>query len=246
MKIVSIDAFFNEAGAEIIKSLRMPEFIVPTLAMPVAFYSLFALILPSSPGGAISTLALFGVFAVMGPAIFGFGAGVSTERDRGWLQIKRASPAPGWAYIAAKTFATLFYSLAALTLMYFVAGFAGGVELPRLTWAYLLAVHLGVAIPFVFIGLTLGFLFRSNGAVAISNIVFLALSALGGLWIPIQVFPKAMQDAAQFLPSFHAGEIALNVARGLPSGMPMDNVVSLIMMTVIFAITATLAWARQR
>ena len=242
----SINAFFNEAGAELLKAFRAPEFIVPTLAMPVAFYTLFAVVLPGGANAAATQLATFGVFAVMGPAIFGFGAGVASERERGWLQIKRASPAPGWVYVAAKLFATLFFALIALAIMYCVAGFAAGVAFPPAIWAALLGVHILAAVPFVFIGLTFGFLFKANAAVALSNIVFLALAALGGLWIPIFVFPRIMQELAKFLPSFHLAEIALSVIKGPVPIIPMENLLSVSIMTGILGIIAMGAWARQR
>ena len=35
--------YIREAGAEVIKSARMPQFIVPTIILPPAFYALFAL-----------------------------------------------------------------------------------------------------------------------------------------------------------------------------------------------------------
>ncbi len=90
-----------EIGAECLKLLRAPEFIAPTLILPVVFYTMFAVILPGSNQNAPYLLATFGVFAVMGPALFGFGAGVAQERERGWLKLKRAVPAPAFAYIAA-------------------------------------------------------------------------------------------------------------------------------------------------
>ncbi len=90
-----ISAVGAETGAGILQAVRSPEFVLPTLALPVAFYLLFGVVL--SPGGgdrAAYLLATYGIFAVMGPAIFGFGAGVANERERGWLNIRRVSPAP--------------------------------------------------------------------------------------------------------------------------------------------------------
>ena len=42
--------------------------------------------------------------------------------------------------------------------------------------------------------------------------VFLAMAVLGGLWMPIAVFPAAMQFIAWALPSYHLGEMALMAA----------------------------------
>ncbi|MEL7200058.1 MAG: ABC transporter permease [Pseudomonadota bacterium] len=243
----TLNILMSEAGAELLKNFRAPEFIIPTLAMPAAFYTLFAVILPNGGGtAAAKILATFGVFAVMGPAIFGFGAGVASEREQGWLQIKRASPAPATTYVAAKLIATLFFSLLALTLMYLVARYFGGVRLDRVTWATLLGVHLAAAAPFVFIGLTFGFLFKANAAVAFSNIVFLLLSALGGLWIPIAIFPNVMQGFARYLPSYHLAEIALSVVNGPAPVIPRDHLIISAIMTAILAGIALVAWVRQR
>ena len=95
--------YARESVTEIIKSARMPQFIVPTILLPPAFYALFALGMGSSNVEiATRTLATFGVFAVMGPALFGFGANVAGERESGQLELKRLSPMPAGAHIAAK------------------------------------------------------------------------------------------------------------------------------------------------
>lgn len=235
-----------EIGAECLKLLRAPEFIAPTLILPVVFYTMFAVVLPGSSQNAPYLLATFGVFAVMGPALFGFGAGVAQERERGWLKLKRAVPAPAFAYIAAKTVATLIMAAAGLALVYASAGLLAGVALERETWALLLMVHILAALPFVFAGLTLGFVLGANAAVAAANLVFLALALLGGLWIPVVVFPDLMQTMAWALPSFHLAEIAL-AASGASGERPLAVHLAVIaVMTAGLALTATLAWLRQR
>ena len=182
----------------------------------------------------------------MGPSIFGFGVGVANERDRGWLQLKRAAPAPALSYIGAKLISTLIFSAVALAPLYAVAGFAGGTEMARETWIALFGVHVAAAIPFVLIGLTLGFIFSANAAVAIANLIFLSLSALGGLWIPISVLPDIIQRLADYLPSFHLGQLALHVAGQESVRSPTDHFLSIAVMTALFAGTALLAWTRQR
>jgi ABC-2 type transport system permease protein len=182
----------------------------------------------------------------MGPALFGFGAGVAAERERGWLKLKRAVPAPVFAFIAAKTAATLLLASVSLALVYGAAGFIAGVELERSAWALLLLVHLLSALPFVFAGLTLGFLLGSNGAVAAANLIFLGLALLGGLWIPIIVFPQIMQQIAWALPSYHLAELAL-AASGAGGDRPVAlHMTAIAAMTSGLALTATLAWLRQR
>lgn len=241
-----MSVFANETGAEILKAIRAPEFILPTLFMPCAFYTLFGVVLSNLGSDATYLLATYGVFAVMGPSIFGFGVGVATERERGWLQLKRAVPAPAYGYISAKLMTTLLFVMLALMPIYLIAGFAGGVELARATWFTLFGIHLLAAIPFVLIGLSLGFTLGSGGAVAISNIVFLGLAILGGLWFPVFAFPSVMQTMATFTPSFHLAELALAVVGAPGERASFDNILAISIMTLVLLAFALWTWARQK
>ncbi len=241
-----MSVFANETGAEILKAVRAPEFIFPTLLMPCAFYALFAIVLSNSGSNATYLLATYGVFAVMGPSIFGFGVGVSTERERGWLQLKRAGPAPAYAYIGAKLVTTLLFVMLALIPVYLIAGFAGGVALARGTWFALFAIHLAATVPFVLIGINLGFTLGSSGAVAISNIVFLGLAVLGGLWFPVFAFPSAMQTLATFTPSFHLAELALAVVGAPGERTSSTNALTISIMTLSLLVLSLWTWSRQK
>lgn len=235
-----------ESGAEVLKALRAPEYIIPTLVLPVAFYCLFGIVLPMGGGNNASyLLATYGVFAVMGPAVFGFGIAVATERERGWLELKRAAPIGAATYILAKIFATLVFASLALALLYTAAGFFGGVALPRGTWALLLGVHVLATVPFILIGLSIGLFMKANGAVAVANLLFLGLAILGGLWIPIMVFPATMQSIAAFLPSYQLAEIALAVVGAPGERQVVGHALALAVMTAVLLAITLLAWRRQ-
>ncbi len=236
----------TETGAELRKAFRAPEFVVPTIALPFAFYLLFGVMLSRGPTGAGMLLATYGVFAVMGPAIFGFGAGVANEREKGWLDIKRAAPAPAFSYIGAKLLTTVIFGTFALMPVYAAAGFLGDVALPRSAWLALLLTHLIAVAPFSLLGLALGFRFGANAAIALSNLVFLALAVLGGLWFPIQFFPAVMQSLAQWLPSFHLAEVSLAIVGARPTDGIASHLAVVAAMTAVFAMLAGLAWRRQR
>ncbi len=241
-----IRSFSLETGAELLKAFRAPEFIIPTLGMPVAFYALFAIVIPASNKTAGYLLATYGVFAVMGPAIFGFGVSVANERDRGWLDLKRAAPSRGFSYISAKICSTLLFASISVAIIYAVAGFAAGVAMPTATWGLLLLTHILATFPFILLGLCIGFLCNGNAAVAVSNLFFLAFSALGGLWIPIMVFPQSMQTFAHFLPTFHLSELAL-AAAGTVGDRDVAYHLSVIFIMTLVLFGATLwAWTKQR
>lgn len=241
----SVDVLLAETGAELRKTIRAPEFVIPTLALPVCFYLLFGIML-SRGSAAESLLATYGVFGVMGPAIFGFGAGVASERERGWLDIKRVSPAPAWSYITAKLLATLVFAVFALLPIYVAAATLGGVALERSAWLGLLVTHLLAVLPFSLLGLALGFRFGANAAIAMSNLCFLSLAVLGGLWFPIALFPTALQNVAFGLPSFHLAEVALSFTGSAADSGTGDNLAMIGIMTAVLAGLAGLAWQGQR
>jgi len=217
---MNVAIYLREARAEIVRSFRMPEFALPTLALPVLFYALFGVVLARPGSGTAGyLLATYGVFAAIGPALFGFGAGIGYEREQGVLALKQVSPLPAGAYLGSKLAATLVFTAIVLVMLYALAAWAGGVALERGAWATLFAIHLGCVLPFGLLGLGVGLTLKGGGAVAVSNLLFFALAVLGGLWIPLFVFPQWLQTLAVAVPSFHFAELALMaVGRSDPAG----------------------------
>lgn len=227
----------REAIAEVRRSLRVPQFLAPTVLTPAAFYGLFTLAVAKSPSPAFAaaTLAGYGVFAATGPALFGFGAGVAMEREQGLIELKRVSPMPAGAYVAAKLAASLVATALALTFIYALAVIAG-VRLPFATWAALAALHLASCVPFALIGFGFGMRMSGKGAVAIANALFLGCSVLGGLWIPSAALPGWLRAAGEVVPSYHLGQLARALVRADTIGAPAAHAL------VVLAMTAAAAW----
>jgi len=201
--------FWRETKAEFLKAARMPMFAIPTVLLPVGFYTLFAVGMGRGDHSTVTQmLATFGVYAVMGPALFGFGANVASERESGQLELKRLSPMPTGAHIVGKLMATMALSAIAIALIYAVAAMVG-VKLSATQWALMASTQITAVIPFALIGLGVGYRMGSKSAVAIVNVLFLGMAVMGGLWIPLALMPEAIQTIAWVLPSYHLGELAL-------------------------------------
>jgi len=236
----------RECAAELKRSWRLPQFLVPTVLTPAAFYGLFTLAIAQnrSPATAVATLAGYGVFAAIGPALFGFGAGVAMEREQGLIELKRVSPLPTGAYVAAKLTAAVAATGAALALIYLLA-IVGGAVLSPAQWLLLVALHLASTVPFALIGLGLGLRMSGKGAVAAANALFLGSAVLGGLWIPSAMLPGWMRAVGEAVPSYHLGQLALEIV-GMPvigSGQVHGTVA--IGMTALAAIWAWTGWRRS-
>jgi ABC-2 type transport system permease protein len=209
--------YFKEAKYEFLTRLRLRAYSLSTILFPLMFYVLFGLVL--NPKGApvggttVTTylIATYGAFGVMGASLFGTASGLAAERGLGWLQVKRASPMPPFAYFAAKIALGMIFSAIVVSLLLLLGFTFGGVRMPLLDAARLLAILVAGSLPFCAMGLALGYFAGPNSAVATINLIYLPLSFCSGLWVPIMFLPKLLQQIAHFLPPYHLAQLALGV-----------------------------------
>jgi len=231
--------FALETKYEILKYTRIPVFTLSTLFFPTMFYVLFGIVLPNGEGNRSQTasylLATMACYGVMGVAMFSFGVGISMERGQGWLQVKRASPMPLAAYFVAKIVNTMVFATAICLLLMAVGVAFGGVRIaPALALRLLTVLVLG-SIPFSAMGLAIGYFAKPNSAPAVVNLIYLPMSFCSGLWIPIFILPRVLQNIARFLPPYHVAQLALNAIHMGPYPNPIwEHVNALIGATLLF------------
>jgi ABC-2 type transport system permease protein len=238
-----------EIKYEFLKMLRMPQYALPTLLFPVIFYVFFALVFQGRSGHGVSMatymLATYGAFGVIGASLFGFGVGVAIERGQGWLQVKRTTPMPFSAYIVAKVAMALLFSTIIVVALLILGISFGGVHITLGRALALVAVLVSGALTFCALGLAIGYYAGPNSAVPIVNLIYLPMSVLSGLWVPIWALPRGLQKVAFFLPPFHFSQLALRViggSRGLPAYV---HVIAMLIATVVFLAFAYRGYRRD-
>lgn len=232
-----------EAWYELLRMARTPAFVIPTLAFPVAFYLMFAVLIPgqwSSFQKATYLFATYGVFGVIGPALFGFGVGMAMERESGLLELKRVSPMPIAAYFAAKIAMSLIAALCVVLLLSSAAMGLGEVRMAFGDWALLLCALLLGALPFCALGLFIGSLVKGQAAVGIVNLIYLPMSVLSGLWMPLFAFPEIIQKLAVVWPAWHLAQLALGISGQIEGVNVLLHCAVLIGFTVFFLALAAL------
>jgi ABC-2 type transport system permease protein len=241
-------AYVLEAKYELLKLLRMPAYAVPAVAFPVMFYSLFGLVFGGRAPGGVSMptylLGTYGAFGVIGAALFGFGVGLAVERGQGWLILKRATPMPPLALFTAKLFNAVVFACVIVASLSFLGVMFGNVNLSMMQWLQLTATLIAGAIPFCAIGLALGYFAGPNSAPALVNLIYLPMAFLSGLWIPIEMLPQTVRDAAPFLPAYHFAQLALG-AVGAGVGAPAWTHVSALAGFTVIGLTLAL-WGYRR
>ncbi len=242
--------YLLEARHEFLRLLRAPMFCIPTLVFPGMFYLLFGVLLNrgQASGGidpAAYMLAGYSVFGVIAPGLFGFGVSVALDRDGGWLRLRRALPMPTGAYLAAKlAMAMLFAALVVIVLAVIAIGLAG-VRLPVSSWAWLAIVAVVGVLPFCAIGLCIGSFVSGQAAPAVANLIYLPMSFLSGLWIPMALLPAFLQWMAPLWPAWHLGQLALAAVGQPSSGAIAGHVGTLLAVTVVFLALARRGLARN-
>ena len=226
-----------EAKYECLKLLRMPGYAVPSIAFPAMFYVLFGVLVGRGAVGGISMptylIATYGAFGVIGASLFGFGVGVAIERGQGWMMLKRASPMPPMAFFVAKLAMCGIFAAAVFCTLAGLGVTIGQVRLPTDAWFRLGTTLVVGAIPFCALGLGLGYLVGPNAAPPIVNLIYLPMSFLSGLWIPIEVLPPLVKAVAPFLPAFHLGQLALGAIGSGSGGPAWSHVAALCGFTMI-------------
>jgi ABC-2 type transport system permease protein len=244
-----LGAYLNEAKFEFVGALRTPAFAVPFLLLPMLIYLLFGVGIAAdevakNPALANYLFCSFSVFAVSGPAIFGVGCGLAMERDAGLMKLKRALPLPHGAYLLAKMLMAMVFAAISFTSLLITALLVGKLTLGALQLTALAVVMVVGVLPFCALGLFIGTYVSGSAAPAISNLVYLPMMWLGGLFVPL---PKFLQAQSMIWPSFHLNQIATGVS-GLDAFHSVPTLLSvgvLVGVTVLFGSLALRRLARK-
>lgn len=238
-----------ETWYELLKMLRQPSYSVPTIGFPVMFYVLFGILLGSR--GSVKginlaeyLIASYGAFGVVGAAMFGFGVGIASERAQGWLLLKRVSPMPPSALVAAKVVMSAAFGLIIIALMGVAGALFGNVRLSPAEWAQLALVLVLGNVPFCLIGLAIGLAVSPSAAPGIVNLIHLPLAFLSGLALPIEAMPAALRTFAQALPQYHLGQLALGAIGLARDPDTTAHVLVLVLTTAVAGVVAARAYRR--
>ncbi len=211
----SVLLYGKEIRYEFLKLIRTTVFSLSVIGFPVMFYVLFGL---SNRGNSIDSmdaakymLAGYCCFGMIGAALFGIGVGMASERTQGWLELKRSSPMPPMAYLAAKCVTAQAFGVIIVCVLSAVGVLFGGVHLRPVEFAMMLGMTLVGTLPFAAMGLLIALLVPANAASGIVNLIYLPMSFMSGLWIPLKYLPGFLRPIAPSLPAFHLSQLMLTV-----------------------------------
>jgi ABC-2 type transport system permease protein len=242
--------FATECRYEFLRALRTRAFSLSVIGFPTMFYILFGLLMNRGETiGQVSVakylLGGYAVFGSLGAAIFGIGVGVALDMSAGWLELKRASPMPALAYVLSKCCAAMGFSIIIVTVLTLLGVGFGHVHLTLGEFVRMVSLAAAGAAPFSCLGLALAFTVPPASAGGIANMVYLPMSFMSGLWVPLRFLPHVLQIAAPLFPTYHLAQLMYG-ALGAPTlGTSLGHWSSLFGFTLVMLGVTWLAFRRR-
>lgn len=207
--------YVKETKYEFLKLLRTRSFSLSIIGFPVMFYLLFGVANRHAYEGNVHIakymLGGYACFGLIGAALFGIGVGLAAERSAGWLELKRASPMPASAYLFAKCASAVAFGIIIVSILTAIGTAFGGVVLGPSELVKMLGMTIVGSVSFASMGLLLALLVPANAAPGIVNLIYLPMSFLSGLWMPLRFLPHWLQHIAPALPTYHLSQLMLSI-----------------------------------
>jgi ABC-2 type transport system permease protein len=207
----------THAKYSMLETARVPIAIIGALVFPAL--SLLFFVVPQrsvaeNPLWATQAVISLSVFAVLANGLFSFGLGIAESREKPWDPYLRTLPAPGIARVLGHVFSTGLLGIAAIIPVVVLGALL--TEAEASWWRVLLGfVALAAsALPFMLIGICVGYSMPSKAAIAVVQVVMFGLAFGGGLFLPPEIFPDWLDAISRFLPSRHAREIVVWAVQG--------------------------------
>ncbi|MEO9077861.1 MAG: ABC transporter permease [Rhodanobacter sp.] len=231
-----LGAYLAEMRSECLRYLRAPGFVLPMTLFSTVFYLMFGVLMNHGEASRY-LLASYSAFGIIGPGLFGFGVSLAIERDGGLLTLKRALPMPPGAYLLGKMVMAMIAASVVTVLLLLIGVLLAHVVL---SWGQMLALlFIGMfgVLPFCALGMFVGTLIKGQGAPGLLNLIYLPMAFLSGLWLPLSIMPRTLQQIAPIWPSYHLNQLT-QAAVGLNQGPLLMHVLVLLSFAVGFLLLA--------
>lgn len=244
-----ISLFLYTTYCELMKLMRIPAYVIPVLFFPTMFFAMFGLpninntIQGASAGAYI--LASYSCYGLMSVGLFSFGISIASERGLGWNKLLRVTPMNPVIYFSAKIVVALIIGVVTIAILFAFGILTAHLESKTGTLIVIGALDLVGMLPFIALGLFLGYSTGPNSAAGIANLIFLPLSFASGLFIPVQFLPDIIQKIAKYLPSYHVAQLEWSYLNAGDGNSYFFHFLWIAGYTVVFAALAVIAYRRD-
>ena len=196
---------------EFLLTKRQLVYYLLSVGMPTAFYLFFSGMYQDTPGGPANFMRDYLIsmtaFSMMSTAMFSFPAVLHTDKINNWQKTLRHTPVNMVEYYLSKITSMMVDYLVSILVVFSVGHFVRGVDMPLGSWVGAALLLIVGSVAFVALGLAVTLLPTSQLMSVVGNLLYLGLAVLGGLWMPVSLFPDWMQAIGKRLPSYQLMEL---------------------------------------
>ncbi|MEW9556030.1 ABC transporter permease [Nonomuraea sp. NPDC050783] len=225
------------------EEIRVPIGLLASSLFPAV--SMVAFVVPFAGGDAMAaTVATGGLmfFGAMSSALLGLATTVAQDRELPWNPYLRTLPAGPLPRFAGRMLARLAVMLVSVVPVLLVAALLTEAAITPVRLLLGLGALVAGSVPFLLMGLLLGFSLSSKAAMAVAQVLFFPMAIVGGLLLPPYILPDFIDVVSPYVPTRGAAELVWWAIAGLRPGT-----VSLVMLAVwTVALAAAAAWAYRR
>ncbi|MFE2141188.1 ABC transporter permease [Streptomyces sp. NPDC059456] len=205
-------------GLEVRRTLRDTSFVVFGIGMPVLMYLLFTNLGDGADArwktGSMVAMAAYGALG----AALSTGSGVAEDKGIGWLRQLRITPMTPRQVVVGRALTGSVTVLPAVAAVLVAGALVNDVRLAAWEWAAVALVLWLGALPFTLLGIGNGYRLTAQTTGVVNVACSIALSVVGGLWFPTELFPHWLRSLSGFTPTRRFAEIGQSLAEGAAPG----------------------------
>lgn len=230
------------ARFQLLEAFRIPISIVMSLISPTI--GLLFFVLPQESAGASSdavtkaVIALV-IFGVMVNSLFHFAVEISQARERPWGSYTRSLPVGQnsilLSYLLSSGVLSLISVIPLVTMAILLTNTS--MQLGEFIIGFILLII--TSIPFMLLGVVIGYYTVSKAAVAIVQILMLIFAFGGGLFIPPETFNELFNTISYWLPSRSSLEV-VSWGTGINHDIPYKGLIGWSLWMIFLLITITI------
>jgi ABC-2 type transport system permease protein len=226
--------------------VRVPVAVIGNMLFPGL--AMFFFVVPqesvaSNPVAATAAVGQLGMFAVMSTCLFTYGAGVSEDRQQPFDPYLRTLPTGAGPRMAGRVANGAAFALLGLLPLVLIGWLFTDASVPGGRLALAVLVIAAVALPFLLLGMAIGYSLSAKAALPVVQVVLFPLAFAGGLFMPPEVFPGWLDGISQVLPSRAGRDLLVEALTGQSAyGAALPVLVG---WGVLFAVLAAAAYRRD-
>ncbi|HWV35216.1 MAG TPA: ABC transporter permease [Thermomicrobiales bacterium] len=238
----------RQVWCEFLLQIRMPMGLIWSLIITSILYLFLGLGYAGQDVAGIDgktyMLASFAALGTFNTMLFTFGGGVASDRGARRHILYRAMPVRPAVLLGARAIVACALTAVMVGLVT-GTGIAIGVRISPIAACSLIARLTLGGIPFLAMGLMIGYLIRPSSVAVVFNVLSLGFAFLSGIYVPIPVTDGALQPVANLMPTYRLAELGWDAVGAQTANSMFHTVLVLVLYTAVFTLLALRAYQRE-